>query len=422
MLAIHTFLNLQSLHSADTSALFESLRFSLFGEAYPQASETRPDWNQVFMEASRQTVLPLVYEAGLGLPEARRPSDEILGLHRNAVIRRVIDNERLMAAQDEVLAAFQKAGIPCVVLKGSSAARFYPKPELRVLGDIDLLVERGLMGQASEALLSLGYQPTVVNELYHHGFRKGKAMVELHFEAFSAPESPIGLEIKNTMADAVGLALLAEMNGYSFPVLSPERQAISLLLHLYFHMAGSGVGLRQVCDFAVFARSVPPDTWERDIAPVLRRCGILRFAEVLTKACVMFLGLPASLVPWCLDVKETLAEALMEDFLLSGNFGVKQASQRASVILSADKEGKGRQGLMPLIALRNINQYARRNYKLARAVPVLLPVFWVYLPLRYLYAGKKKGQKDTASQIWFEGRRRKRLFDALAVFKPDTRV
>lgn len=186
------------------------------------------------------------------------------------------------------------------------------------------------------------------------------------------------------------------------------------------YMAGIGIGLRQVCDFAVFVNQVGPEAWQKNIGPVLRRCGLLRFAEILAKACVLFLGLPQSRAPWCEQADAGLSRALLEEFLNSGNFGNKQSSQRASSILSADKAGSGHQSRMPTLVIRNINAYARKNYRLARRFPISLPFFWFYLPLKFLVSKRGSGESASPLRLLLEGRRRKRLFDALEVFKPDT--
>ncbi|MCB7187645.1 nucleotidyltransferase family protein, partial [Anaerostipes caccae] len=59
-----------------------------------------------------------------------------------------------------------------------------------------------------------------------------------------------------------------------------------LLLHKLEHITSSGLGLRQLCDWAVFVhRDMTPERWE-DLLPKLSRFGLLHFARVITRICV----------------------------------------------------------------------------------------------------------------------------------------
>ncbi len=402
--------------------LFALLGFGLFGAPLPAISVRAPSfWFELFQEAARQTVLPMVLESSYAFSPSLRPPEAVIAPFRSLAISQTIKNERLLAAQDALLAAFTKKTIPCLILKGSSSAVVYPRPEQRVLGDIDLLVERAFLEEASSAMLALGYQRSPVNEAFHIGFHSPDAFVELHFEATEYPDSPAGAFLRSVMADAVREPRAITMNGHVFPALSLERQAVSLLIHMQHHMKGTGIGLRHLCDFAMFVDSVVPDVWHRDVAPVLRRGGLLRFAEALARSCVLYLGLPASRAPWCADVEAALARDLIMDFFDSGNFGHKQPNLRATAVLSADKAGTGAGGGMLRRTVANINHHARANYPLARRLPVLLPVFWVYLPIRYLVGTTKKQGQTGVCSTFLTARRRKKLFDRLRIFQEDNR-
>ncbi len=92
-------------------------------------------------------------DAGITLPETLR--QQLTGLkirHRRA-------NRARMAALAEMLDAFRDAGIPCVVLKGAALVNLvYPSPELRPMGDIDVLVPGHAARAAQQCLRDLGYR------------------------------------------------------------------------------------------------------------------------------------------------------------------------------------------------------------------------------------------------------------------------
>ena len=75
--------------------------------------------------------------------------------------------------------------VPYVVLKGTSAARYYPKPELRTLGDIDIMTRPEDVDTACESLLGNGYTETTSaadeEKGRHRTFRKNGVLVEVHY-------------------------------------------------------------------------------------------------------------------------------------------------------------------------------------------------------------------------------------------------
>lgn len=397
--------------------LLAVLRLALF----PNEQETALmlpafDWAAVFLEAQQQTVLPLVFEASLMLPKHLQPSASIIEAFDASIIRQVAGNQFLMVAQDKVLETFAREKIPCVVLKGSSASAYYPKPELRVLGDIDLLVSKESLDKAGKSLLDLGYRQLESAAEHHVAFEGRGGHVELHFETTYLLDNASVQTVRPLMAGAVSAASQAAWGCYAFPVLSSERQAVFLLLHMQQHMKASGIGLRHLCDFVMYLAWLDPDAWARDVAPVLIRAGLFRFAQALAKTGVLWLGLPAAHVPWCLDVREDVCRALLTEFLRSGNFGVKDAGHRASAVLASDKSGQRISRFLPLTLIRNINLAARKHYPITRTFPLILPIFWVYLPMNYLWGEMKKGRKLQIKQTISASQERRKLFASLGIF------
>lgn len=94
-------------------------------------------------------------------------------------------NEQLFGEQQAVLKAL--SGLPCVILKGSSSAACYPRPELRCAGDIDLLILPADLEKAEAILSARGYRPSENNHPFHRAMLREPFIVELHFEAARHP-------------------------------------------------------------------------------------------------------------------------------------------------------------------------------------------------------------------------------------------
>ncbi len=67
-------------------------------------------------------------------------------------------NLSIIGALREVLATFQEAGMPCILLKGIALAeRVYPNIAMRGMSDVDILVRKADLFKVDDVLSSVGY-------------------------------------------------------------------------------------------------------------------------------------------------------------------------------------------------------------------------------------------------------------------------
>lgn len=365
------------------------------------------DYLQICTLAETQSVLPFVlYDIAFC---------DIHGKTlRNKLIATVIRNEQLMSLQDALMQWFSEAELPCVILKGSSLSICYPKPEVRQLGDIDVLVWPQDMEKASDILRAHGYKELEADHPFHLHFRGVGGIIELHHAVSTFPNTSGGCEAKRVMQECLNHTQVSVLDGHEFPVLMDEYQALSLLLHMERHMVESGIGLRQLCDWAVFVNHVKTDYFTGVVLPLLERCGMAQFAKVLTKTCVRFLDLDAEHVSWCMDVEDSLADAMMEEILRTGNFGrAADENESSSFLVDGDSSKTAIH-----VLLQRLNASARRDFPITKKAPVLLPVFWIYLPIRYWIRSlmglrPRKSIRKTVSTA----QKRKQLYDDLHLFE-----
>ncbi len=117
-------------------ALLEAIKTSLFGIEPNYPSDT--DWAEVVKEAKAQTVLGIISHV---IPV----KDVSVEMGKATYIR-------LLFEQDKLIKLLDANDIPCVILKGFAAAQYYPKPHLRAMGDIDVLVTRDRFEKAIKVL------------------------------------------------------------------------------------------------------------------------------------------------------------------------------------------------------------------------------------------------------------------------------
>ena len=195
---------------------------------------------------------------------------------------------------------------------------------------------------------------------------------------------------KQTMADALHHIQTAEIDSVRFPMLSGAYQIIALLAHMEQHLATSGIGLRQVCDWAVTAHALR-NCFDGETLALLERCGLLRFARIMTRLCERYLGLPPC--PWTADASDALVDAMLSDVLEGGNFQAQYAKRPLADVLTDayDVSGKGRNSLFRNY-IRYLKKYLRQYEPWAKS-RLWLPVFGVFLPARWgvrVLLGKRK--------------------------------
>lgn len=380
---------------------------ALFGRETVILSDT--DWDALALEACQQAVHLLVFDCLTDAERAALPP-ETEARWRRIALSSLWQNERVAAEQQRILSLLKQSGIPCVVLKGSSSAMHYPKPELRCAGDIDLLLPHHQIPRAQELLLREGYTPPQDSHPFHRSLCRDGLVTELHFEPPGLPQGDIGDALRQYFRAAEQHAVLLD----GLPVLPPEQQAVLLLLHKLEHIVSSGLGLRQLCDWAVFVhRELTAGLWET-LEPLLRQWGLLRFARIVTRICVEALSLPAEDAPWCMEADEAVCHALLLDILHTGNFGCKE--NRYGQRLFTDAQSGNRLTSFFRVGLDT----CRTHWPVCREHPVLLPAAPFVLTGRYLCLRREGKRAPFRPLAVFQGAgERQQLYQALRPFLPE---
>ncbi len=217
------------------------------------------------------------------------------------------------------------------------------------------------------------------------------------------------------MADALQHTETMHMGAYAFPALSGMYQIISLLAHMDQHLATEGIGLRQLCDWAVAVHAQRQQIGAEQL-DLLEQCGLLQFAKVITRICEKYLALPP--LPWCADADESLADALMADMLEGGNFQ-SNGQQRpfGGVLTDAYNVDHG----MKNSIVRNYFQYVRRRIKFyhpwAKSILWVVP-FSIFYPARWtvrMLLGKRR--KFSVKQAVHSAKKREKLLRELHLYQ-----
>lgn len=299
--------------TAAGKAFFELLRAGLWGQA-PEAvlfEQLRPeDWKQILGMAQKQAVLGLVYAGVARLPKSLMPGQQaVLRLYGLAEqIRK--KNREIAVVTQEVCGWFETAGLEPIVLKGQAVGTYYTEPDLRQPGDLDLFFHRDY-----DRVVPIVEAKGIKVELdeHHDKFYYLGILVELHRRPFHLMQ-PAGEMDFSPECD--------QEKGFPHRVLNLKANAVLLLLHPAVHFMEAGLGLRQLCDWAVWIHRYAGQSALDEAWLFVQAQGIGRFACEFTVLAERYLGVEREMVKvWTMDFRPMLSQRMLHEILEQGNFG-----------------------------------------------------------------------------------------------------
>lgn len=309
-----------------------------------------------------------------------------------------------------------KNNIPYCFLKGVASARYYPDPFLRSMGDVDFYIPPEHVARAREVLSADGFKWEDNDHPHHFGLKKETMYMELHFAPIAIPNDsmrPIFLEYWSDICDK---ATKISDGLFEYVMPSDFHHGFILLTHLQSHMIRSGIGLRHVCDWAVFANSFSNEDFIAIFEKKLKRAGVWRLAQILALMSVKYFGMPYKI--WMGEDYAT-ADALIEEIIRRGNLGRHEKGQGYETLFIADNSVISTNKPRCIRVFLSLNMIIRQHWKAAKKCPLLYPVGWIYFSSRFLFRmmrGKRKA--DFVSSYKKSGKRIK-LYNSLKLFVPE---
>lgn len=370
---------------------------SLFGT---KLSFDAGDYGTVFEHMKQQAVA--VLPAGL-LGELPL-SEELRAQWKKYIYRQIFHFQTLARAEQELLNAMDAAGICVLVLKGTSAARYYPIPQYRTMGDIDLLIKPADHQQAANVLTQIGFIENT-NDLQayvgrHRAFQRGEAHVELH-SYFAKAGTPSQNELLNKR-------LFIDMVPHRH-IPTEIVNGLVLIEHIAQHLE-TGIGLRQMVDWMMYVNAVlDDDMWEHSFREAAKETGVEMLAVTVTRMCQLYLGLPKA-ITWSNVANDNVAHELMTYVMNSGNFGIKREKLMSGSLTRIPTITK------PATFLRYLQKEGRTSWTAAHKHKFLTPFCWLYQLIHYVYVAKMNHiNMKKATEMRQERKKRKKLFEELGV-------
>jgi len=143
-----------------------------------------------------------------------------------------------------ILKAFDEAQIDYMPLKGTLLKKMYPKPEMRIMGDADILIKVEQYDIIKPIMVDLGYTETVESD-HELTWSKGGVCIELHKRLIPSYNK----DYYAYYGDGWNLGKIK--NGTRFS-MTDEDQMIYLFTHFAKHYRDAGIGIRHIIDLWVY--------------------------------------------------------------------------------------------------------------------------------------------------------------------------
>ena len=352
------------------------LKSAITGKAQPLPEDFSLE--QVVEQTAEHHVSSMVYEGAVlcGV----RPTDPAMQPLFRQYCRALQISERQMQELKRVFSAFEENGIDYMPLKGCRMKQLYPKPELRIMGDADVLIRIEHRDEIGAVMESLGF--TENKETDHEWIWVSDGLfLELHKRLIPSYTKDFYAYFGE------GWQLARKENGTCY-TMSAEDEMIFLFTHFAKHYRDGGIGCRYVADLWLYLRDNP----DLDEAYIRSRLEMLKLSEFYDNIRQVIAG-------W-FDGAQTddKTDFISEFIFASGSWG----AVNSRVISRTVRDGKGtvlkKSGKLTYLwelAFPGVLTL-QKKYTVLKKCPWMLPLVWLWRPfykLLFERASLKKRQK-----------------------------
>ena len=400
-------------YKKEEQMVLELLKKEVFHTTFSLKEEI--DWEEVAKESMHQSALLTAFShcEQLEIPEEVR--------------RKIIkQSEEYMKANllnfqwhGKVHLMMEELHVPYCILKGVASAAYYPGPLLRQMGDIDFLVRKEDLEIVGKKLEMIGFTKIESKDYHHHiDYEKDNVLLEVHFDSPGIPRGEAESTIRSYLSDLLEQSQRTENIPFPVQVPSPFHHGLVMLLHLQEHLMNEGIGIRHLCDWAVFVDSMEEIEFVEQFQKPLQEMGLWKLAQIFSLASVQAFALEKK--PW-MGEEEQLAEAILLDIIAGGSRGIKDRQRLYEGMFINDSRKLGFQKGRMHQALESVSQIAYGNWPFMRRYKIFLPIGWLMLYIRRSYR-VLTGQREKINymEAYKNSSGRKELYQQLHVFEKET--
>jgi hypothetical protein len=337
-------------------------------------------WVSAFEKAQEQNITALMASVILELPKELQPKN--VADWQRVLIQTVYAMGKKNAEFERVVKLLSDDGIIPLCLKGTVIKNLYPVPELRTMGDFDILIDESERNKAEILLAKNGYtvnKDTLFSEVAKDGVN-GELFCSLE-EEFRNDTEYWNKKIRENTYLYEGRLLLTQSYEFAYSVI-----------HAAKHITEAGCGIRNLFDVVVLLQNRENIDFNL-VEEICKAQGYEKVLYYMITASEYWYGIEVNSNITRMNIDDT--ELFIEYLLSYGVFGMK--SKENILATQIIKHGG-----------ENVNIFRRlffpprvmlcRKYQYLKKLPLLLPVAWIQRFITAVFI-KKYSIKDMVMGI-----------------------
>lgn len=259
---------------------------------------------------------------------------------------------------------FNGSKIEYMPLKGTLLKKLYPREEMRVMSDADILIRTEQYEKIRPIMTELGYTETIESD-HELIWRKPGISIELHKRLIPSYNK----DYYKYFGDGWQLGTPLDDTPNRF-AMTPEDQMIYLFTHFAKHYRDAGIGIKHIVDLWVYRRN----NGNLDIGYINNELEKLQLKD-------FYVNVMKTLDVWFENAaSEPISELISQTVFDSGVYGTHESHILFDAIKASQKSGGKKNARINKVLSVLFVPYDRmcEKYPILKKAAFLLPVMWVY--------------------------------------------
>lgn len=280
-------------------------------------------------------------------------------------------------------------GIISILLKGPATAAYYPVPEYRTFGDIDLLLyDPNDYDKADKLFGEQGIRRTATQDSHHHtSYLYDNVCIELHRKVVREfAQKKVNERIDSIFTLEERNICRKKILGCEYTVLKPELELLYMTLHMIEHLCNAGFGIKLLCDYVAALNGNSEEDTVSQYRGYIDMLGLNTFVLRMSDICVAYLGLSEPVYKQLtgksanteLILNDHTVDELLNEIFDTGLFG----SDNSSRIVALNENG-----IIGLI--KEFHHQTKENFPKASKCPLTWPGLWIATFVIFVRNNKK---------------------------------
>ncbi len=272
-------------------------------------------------------------------------------------------NERQLYEINNIFRVFDENNIDYMPLKGTLLKKLYPKAEMRVMSDADILIKTEQYDRIKLYMSELGFEETIESD-HELIWNKDGINIELHKRLIPSYNK----DYYEYFGDGWQLGVPVS-DGATRYRMTAEDEMIYLFTHYAKHYRDAGVGIKQILDLWVYRNSMKKFNDEY-LSQELKKLQLLDFYKNTMRTLDVWFGEEKS---------DEITDFITGIIFNSGVYGTHETHILSTAVKETKRTGTASKAKFKKIWYLIFLPYRHMciKYEFLKKYPLLLPFLWI---------------------------------------------